>query len=267
MTPETATLAFPELVIEMDRAVLVPTAPFGKFRLCALAVKDELFAAPDPLTATVTAGLAASLITIIAPDLLPAADGVKAMFSSACWPGAIVKGKSAPETENPGVVGLTCEIVTGAWPGFETEMDCEQVLPTATVPKVIAGGETAIMELAELLVMGGTSTGAAGAPPVSVGGVLGAVGEAPAGAAPAGAASAVEAVFAGLDALAIPVQPLTRTESADRLSKRRCSENLFGRVPWAIPRQLTMHARVGMGWMQRGATHFQLPLQNSDPYA
>lgn len=75
--------------------------------------------------------------------MAPADCGVKVTFTSAFCPGFRVAGRLSPLTEKPAPDADTAEIVSAPVPVFVKSTDCEELEPTATLPKLRLAGLTA----------------------------------------------------------------------------------------------------------------------------
>jgi hypothetical protein len=78
-----------------------------------------------------------------APDVAPADCGVKVTFAAAFCPGFRVAGRLIPLTEKPAPDADTAEIVSAPVPVLVKSTDCEELEPTATLPKLRLVGLTA----------------------------------------------------------------------------------------------------------------------------
>ena len=75
------------------------------------------------------------------PDSVPLLVGLKATLKDMLWPAAMVKGKLAPTRANCELLSLSDDTVTAA-PAALSVTDCVCVVPTGTLPKFSAAGET-----------------------------------------------------------------------------------------------------------------------------
>ena len=144
LTLEIVTLAFPVFVRAMLSELVVPSFTFPKFKLVGLAPSSTLVATPVPPNAIVSGEVGALLTSVTDPETPPEVDGVKTVLNVAVFPGATVSGALNPEVLKPVPVTAACEIVRLALPPFETEMVCELLLPTTTLPKAALDGAAAI---------------------------------------------------------------------------------------------------------------------------
>ena len=144
LTLEIDTLEFPALVSVIPKTLLPPRTTLPKLKLAELALRREVAATPVPLTVTLAAEFEALLMTEIAPEILPNAFGENNTFSVDCLSAPIVIGSDIPVTANPRAEILSCVTERFDPPVFDTVIDWETVLPTATDPKLIEGGDTAM---------------------------------------------------------------------------------------------------------------------------
>jgi hypothetical protein len=80
------------------------------------------------------------LVTVIVPDTLLAAVGLKAAVKMALAPGPRVIGTVSPETLTAATEGVSPETVTLAVPEFANRMVCVAPVPTTTLPKAMDEG-------------------------------------------------------------------------------------------------------------------------------
>jgi hypothetical protein len=107
-----------------------------------LAFNREVVETPVPLTVTVAGELAALLMKETVPEAVPVAVGENDKLIVDCLPAPIVIGSDKPVILNPGAAILSCVTIRFDPPVFDTVIDWETVLPTATDPKLIDGGDT-----------------------------------------------------------------------------------------------------------------------------
>jgi len=147
LTLEIDTLEFPALVNVIPMTLLPPRTTLPKLRLAELAFRSEVAATPVPLTLTLAGDFEALLMTETAPEILPNCFGENTTFSVDCPPAPIVIGRDIPVTANPRVEILSCVTDRFDPPVFDTVIDCETTLPTATDPKLMDEGDTAMAAL------------------------------------------------------------------------------------------------------------------------
>jgi hypothetical protein len=93
---------------------------------------------PVPLRATVAVPFVDELLEMVSVPLAAAADvGSNWTVSVAVWLGFSVSGKVAPETEKPVPVSVAELMTTAAVPVEDSVTDCEVVVFTARLPKLI----------------------------------------------------------------------------------------------------------------------------------
>jgi hypothetical protein len=142
LTWEMDTLEFPALVIVIPETPLLPRGTFPKVKLDELTFNREVLETPVPLTVTVAGELAALLMKDTVPEAIPAAVGENNKLIVDCLPAPTVIGSDKFVIVNPGAAILSCVTIRFDPPVFDTEIDWETVLPTATDPKLIDGGDT-----------------------------------------------------------------------------------------------------------------------------
>ena len=151
LTLEIDTLEFPALVSVIPMTLLLPSTTLPKLRVAELAFRSEVAATPIPLTVTLAGEFEALLMTETAPEILPNFFGENTTFSVDCPPAPIVIGRDIPVTANPGVEILSCVTDRLDPPVFVRVIDCETTLPTATDPKLMDEGDTAMAVLPAVL--------------------------------------------------------------------------------------------------------------------
>jgi hypothetical protein len=118
--------------------LLLPTTTFpnatldGAAAICACV--------PVPLNAIAMGEAGALLANEMLPLAPPAEDGVKLAESPTLWPALSVVGADNPAMAKPVPETLAEEIVMLAVPEFVRVMDCDPLLPTATLPKLTLVG-------------------------------------------------------------------------------------------------------------------------------
>lgn len=134
--------AFPELVRVIFCDELLPTLTLPKLTLAGLMLNPDCVCVcvPIPLKATVIEEPDASLAIETLPVAPPTEDGVKLAEKLVLWPGLSVIGMDNPAMPKPVPETLAEEIVTLAVPEFVRVMDCDPLLPTATLPKLTPVG-------------------------------------------------------------------------------------------------------------------------------
>jgi hypothetical protein len=142
LTVEMDRLEFPELVIVIPTTLLLPTATFPKVKLDPVTFHGEVLQTPVPLTMTVAGELAELLRKETVPEAIPAAVGENDQLIVDCLPAPIGIGSDKAVTVNPGAAILSSVTIRFDPSVFDTEIDWESALPTATDPKLIDGGDT-----------------------------------------------------------------------------------------------------------------------------
>ena len=123
---------------------LEPTATEPKLKLAGFADSCPVGAAAAvPLNATLRLGLFGSLLAIVRlPVSLPVAVGLNVTLACTDWPALIVWGVVTPFTANKDPFTLMEEIVKFAVPVLFKTRPAVPLVPTVTVPKLIALGVT-----------------------------------------------------------------------------------------------------------------------------
>jgi hypothetical protein len=117
-----ATPTFPVFVTVTCLTLDDPTVALPKLTLVGFAVSCETAASPVPVTAMGMEESVALLVTIILPDTLLAAAGLKAAVKFALVPGARVIGTVSPETLTAETEGASPETITLAVPEFASRI-------------------------------------------------------------------------------------------------------------------------------------------------
>ena len=135
---EIVRLALPPFETVIVCELLLPTTTLPKAALDgAVAI---CACVPVPLKAIAMGEPGALLAIEMLPLAPPAEDGVKLAESPALWPGLRVVGVDNPVMTKPEPEELAEEIVMLAVPEFVRVMDCDPLLPTATLPKLTLVG-------------------------------------------------------------------------------------------------------------------------------
>jgi hypothetical protein len=95
-----------------------------------------------PLTATVIGVPLPLSATAMVPLKLPVVLGTKFTLNEALCPAAILIGSVSPVGTKDVLEELMLERTTAAWLPFVTETDCEEFVPTTTLPKLRFAGLT-----------------------------------------------------------------------------------------------------------------------------
>ena len=137
--PVTATcaivrLALPPFETVMVCELLLPTTTLPKAALDGAAAICACV--PVPLNAIAMGEPGALLANERPPLAPPAEDGVKLAEKLTLWPALSVVGVDNPAMEKPVPETLAEEIVMLAVPEFVRAIDCDPLLPTATLPKL-----------------------------------------------------------------------------------------------------------------------------------
>ena len=135
---EIVRLALPPFETVMVCELLFPTTTLPKAVLDGAAAICACV--PVPLNAMAMGAPAALLANEMLPLAPPAEDGVKLAESATFWPALSVVGVGNPAMAKPEPETLAEEIVMLAVPEFVTVMDCDPLLPTATLPKLTLVG-------------------------------------------------------------------------------------------------------------------------------
>lgn len=138
--------AFPELVRVIFCEELLPTLTLPKLTLVGLMLNSDCACGcgcvPVPLN-EMAMGEPCALLAIEMPPLAPPAeDGVKLAEKLTLWPALSVVGVDNPAMAKPEPETLAEEIVMLVVPEFVRVMDCDPLLPTATLPKLALVGVT-----------------------------------------------------------------------------------------------------------------------------
>ncbi len=141
--PEAATceivrLALPLFETVMVCELLLPTTTLPKAALDGVAAICACV--PVPLNAIAMGEPGALLANEMLPLAPPVEDGVKLAESPTLWPALSVVGVDNPTMAKPEPDILAEEIVMLAVPEFVRVMDCDPLLPTATLPKLTLVG-------------------------------------------------------------------------------------------------------------------------------
>jgi len=115
-------LTFPVFVTVTCLTLDDPTVALPKLKLVGLAVSCGTAASPVPVSAIGMEESVALLVTVILPDTLLAAVGLKAAVKFALVPGARVIGTVSPETLTAATEGASPETVTLAVPEFASRI-------------------------------------------------------------------------------------------------------------------------------------------------
>jgi hypothetical protein len=135
---EIVRLALPPFETVMVCELLLPTTTLPKAALDGAAAICACV--PVPLNAIVMGEPGALLANEMFPLATPAEDGVKLAESPTVWPALSVVGVENPAMAKPEPETLAEEIVRLAVPEFVRVMDCDALLPTATLPKLALVG-------------------------------------------------------------------------------------------------------------------------------
>lgn len=137
LTDERIAVIPPVLVTENEPVPMPPTAtlPTLKFAGLASITPGSCFLVPVPLTA-IAVGVPLASTTLMVPLAAPAALGENATVMVALCPAFSVIGKLSPLAANASFDELRLASTTAALPTFFTATDCEELLPTTTLPKL-----------------------------------------------------------------------------------------------------------------------------------
>jgi hypothetical protein len=137
-TCEIVRLALPLFETVTVCELLLPTTTLPKVAVDGVAA---IFGCvPVPLNATDMGEPGALLANEMLPLAPPVEDGVKLAENPTLWPALSVVGVANPETANPEPDIPAEEIVMLPVPEFVRVMDCDPLLPTATLPKLTLVG-------------------------------------------------------------------------------------------------------------------------------
>jgi hypothetical protein len=138
--------ALPELVRVIFCDELLPTFTLPKLTVVGLVLNSDCVCVgvcacvPVPLNAIAMGEPAALLAIEMLPLAPPAEDGVKLAEKLTLWPALSVVGVDNPAMAKPVPETLAEEIIMLAVPEFVRVMDCDPLLPTATLPKLTVIG-------------------------------------------------------------------------------------------------------------------------------
>jgi len=135
---EIVRLALPPFETVMVWELLLPTTTLPKAALDGAAAICACV--PVPLNAIGMGEPGALLVIEMLPLAPPAEGGVKLAEKLILWPALSVVGVDNPATAKPEPETLAEEIATLAVPEFVRVMDCDPLLPTATLPKLTLVG-------------------------------------------------------------------------------------------------------------------------------
>jgi hypothetical protein len=144
VTPEMVTFEFPVLVNEVVNELVPPTFTLPNERLVGLAPSNCVAACPVPERLIASDEGAPFVVRVIEPVTAPDEDGSNVALKVALAPAAIVVDVLRPVCPNPEPETLICENVSVASPLLVNVIDCDFVLPIATVPKLTLVGLAAI---------------------------------------------------------------------------------------------------------------------------
>jgi hypothetical protein len=137
-TCEIVRLALPAFETVMVCELLLPTTTLPKAALDGAAAICACV--PVPLNVIARGEPGALLANEMLPLAPPAEDGVKLAESPTLWPVLSVVGVDNPAMAKPEPETLAAEIVMLAVPELVRVMDCDPLLPTATLPKLTLVG-------------------------------------------------------------------------------------------------------------------------------
>ena len=141
-TPAMVMFAFPLLVSVAPRELLVPTVTFPKLKFTGFEPNERLTAIAVPLTGMVRGELGALLASKIDPFAVPLAVAVNVTLKDMLWPAGSISGRLNPDVPNPAPETVTLEIVALPLPLLSSVIVCELVDPTITLGKVALAGLT-----------------------------------------------------------------------------------------------------------------------------
>jgi hypothetical protein len=140
VSAEMVRVALPGLLKVIVCDELPPTATFPNATLAGLAVIWGAATTPVPVSEIVAGEFVALLVTVMLPDPLTADAGAYFAANVADCPGVKVSGTVIPDSENPVPLAVIWEIVTFAVPALVSEIFCEALPPTLTLPKAMVDG-------------------------------------------------------------------------------------------------------------------------------
>ncbi len=137
LTDERIAVIPPVFVTENDPVPVLPTATLPTLRFAGVAciTPGNCFFVPVPLTA-MGVGVPFASTTLIVPLADPAVAGAKATVIVALCPAFSVIGKLIPLALKAVFDELRLASTTDDVPAFFTATDCEELLPTTTLPKL-----------------------------------------------------------------------------------------------------------------------------------